>query len=96
MSKEARLCYHAVPKILPASTQPWNQQDDSTTVKNKGVNFKYINKEKLIGEMDKNIDNNNEWSAFNSYVAESRININVRQVLQQNQRSLHDCNMNNR
>ncbi|XP_039756890.1 nucleic acid dioxygenase ALKBH1 [Pararge aegeria] len=94
MSKEARLCYHAVPKILPASTQPWNKPEGYISIKKKGVNYKYIDQAKLISEMGLNNDNQ-EWSKFNSYVEESRININIRQVLKQNQKSLLDCNSNN-
>ncbi|XP_023935507.2 nucleic acid dioxygenase ALKBH1 [Bicyclus anynana] len=91
MSKETRLCYHAVPKILPASKQPWNE--GSTSIIEKGVNFKFVDETELILGMKKNIEDK-EWSKFNSYVEESRININVRQVLKQNQKSLLDSNSN--
>ncbi|XP_045773990.1 nucleic acid dioxygenase ALKBH1 [Maniola jurtina] len=93
MSKEARLCYHAVPKILPASTQPWNKEEHLISMKQKGTKFKFIDEAKLILEMERNIENK-EWSKFNSYVEESRININVRQVLNANQESLLDCKNN--
>nr|XP_034832736.1 nucleic acid dioxygenase ALKBH1 [Maniola hyperantus] len=92
MSKEVRLCYHAVPKILPASTQPWKKQE-LISIKKKGAKFKFIDEEKLILEMERNIDNKEE-SKFISYVEESRININVRQVLKENQKSLLDCKSN--
>ncbi|CAG4952712.1 unnamed protein product [Colias eurytheme] len=88
MSKEARLCYHAVPKILPSTKQPWNHKD-MTCIKNSGVEFKYVVEDDLIKAMNKNL-NEEEWRKFNNYVEESRININVRQVLNENQSSLSD------
>lgn len=86
MSKEARLCYHAVPKILPASTSPWN--DELTPMDCIKPDFKYISNQKNITElMNENIENI-EWRKFQNYIAQSRINMNVRQVLNENQSSL--------
>lgn len=86
MSKEARLCYHAVPKILPASSQPWDSIEKLNNI-NSGVQFKYLRKELDINEtIDK------MWTEFGRYIKESRININVRQVLKENQKNLNDVN----
>ncbi|XP_047507746.1 nucleic acid dioxygenase ALKBH1 [Pieris napi] len=79
MSKDARLCYHAVPKILPSSKQPWN---DPTSVEKTDENFKYIKEDEIIDSMNRNLK---EWTKFQAYVEESRINVNVRQVLNENQ-----------
>ncbi|CAH2090350.1 unnamed protein product [Euphydryas editha] len=88
MSKQARLCYHAVPKILPASTQPWNDHEELKTITYNDVKTKYINETILVTEINKNTDK--EWTHFGSYVQESRINVNVRQVLMENQKTLDD------
>ncbi|CAG9788035.1 unnamed protein product [Diatraea saccharalis] len=86
MSKEARLCYHAVPKILPASSTPWNENLNEVT--EKISLYKYISQSvDFHKNMNRNI-NCNEWSKFGNYVDKSRININVRQVLKENQNRL--------
>ncbi|XP_072948837.1 nucleic acid dioxygenase ALKBH1 [Epargyreus clarus] len=92
MSKEARLCYHAVPKILPASSRPWDQSDFKPITCN-GSSFKYIDDKDYITLVNRNSDNT-EWKDFSIYTEESRININVRQVLNENQSTLTDSNFN--
>lgn len=90
MSKEARLSYHAVPKIVPATSEPWNNLEFSKEIVDKPITFKYItDKQQLISDMNNNIDED-DWNLFGKYVKESRINMNVRQVLYRNQKSLHD------
>ncbi|PZC77758.1 hypothetical protein B5X24_HaOG203002 [Helicoverpa armigera] len=91
MSKEARLCYHAVPKILPATDSPWDVLDAPKTgiiiPDNKNINFKYVSQsEDIMLSMTENIDN--KWHRFRDYIKESRINMNVRQVLNENQTSI--------
>ncbi|XP_013172998.1 PREDICTED: alkylated DNA repair protein alkB homolog 1 [Papilio xuthus] len=89
MSKEARLSYHAVPKIVATASEPWNNLENSL-IDDKTITFKYItDKQQLICDMNNNIDKNG-WNLFGKYVKESRINMNVRQVLYRNQKSLHD------
>ncbi|KAJ8719603.1 hypothetical protein PYW08_011778 [Mythimna loreyi] len=84
MSKEARLSYHAVPKILPATEFPWDDQHIEEE-SSKNPSFKYIsNSEDLKSMMRKNEDNK-EWERFKNYIKESRINMNVRQVLKEKQ-----------
>lgn len=89
MSKEARLCYHAVPKILPASSQPWSYKEVEklNAIVYNGSNFKYLRKETEMNKIT-----NEMWAHCDSYINESRININVRQVLKENQKSLSDVN----
>lgn len=90
MSKEARLCYHAVPKILPSPKTTWNGNDFK--VPNEMPTCKYIkNLNQLITFMSENNDNA-IWSRYDDYIKESRINMNVRQVLNKNQTSLADTN----
>lgn len=89
MCNEARLCYHAVPKILHASTMPWDYDDTSEL---NGTllpdNFKYIsNVQRIYNEMS-SIKDDFIWNRFRGYINEARININVRQVLHEGQTSL--------
>ena len=86
MSKEARLCYHAVPKILPAPITPWG--NTPINVPSQNPTFKYISQsEDMISKMEENIDNK-KWQRFRNYIQESRINMNVRQVLNEKQDSI--------
>ncbi|XP_051153400.1 nucleic acid dioxygenase ALKBH1 isoform X2 [Leptopilina boulardi] len=65
MSKQSRLCYHGVPRILSAYIQPWEcdrKFDDH--------NFR-----------DHITNNDEDWLKAKSYIQEARINLNVRQVL---------------
>lgn len=75
MSKESRLCYHGVPKILPAKSEYWNWKDDSE-------NFEF---NRDISDICKSEE---LFKAFNDYITQSRININVRQVLHRGQKRL--------
>lgn len=97
MSKEARLCYHAVPKILTAESSPWNQENLEISRNASSVaNFKYIsNPKQFIAIMDKCINNEN-WNQFNNYIEGSRINMNVRQVLNESQIGITDQKFNNK
>ncbi|XP_020284467.1 nucleic acid dioxygenase ALKBH1 [Pseudomyrmex gracilis] len=61
MSGSSRLRYHGVPKILPLSETPW---DDDREDKNEDYTY-----------------NRDDWNKARTYVAEARINLNVRQVL---------------
>ncbi|XP_041981522.1 nucleic acid dioxygenase ALKBH1 [Aricia agestis] len=76
MSKEARLCYHAVPRILRSSNQPWND-------------LQHKEPPSKIKKTEESETNN--FRIFSKYVEESRININVRQVLHKTQKSLTDA-----
>ncbi|GLV36041.1 AlkB [Carabus blaptoides fortunei] len=78
MSKESRLCYHAVPKILPAFTKPWIECDNYNVTDN------------IDGDLYTKCQDELFWQPFNSYIGTARININVRQVLRPGQCSLND------
>lgn len=58
MSKQSRLCYHGIPKILKTDVRFWDYFTDS------------------------------DWELFSDYLNNSRININVRQVLKSGQKVL--------
>lgn len=88
MSKEARLCYHAVPKILPAPSSPWNDQENAKVGSSDMNNIKYlINPDETISLMNQD---STEWSRYGVYAQKSRINMNIRQVLNEKQNSLSD------
>ncbi|XP_011557422.3 nucleic acid dioxygenase ALKBH1 [Plutella xylostella] len=90
MSEQARLCYHAVPKILPASNIPWNHTEEVNLKHSLDAKFKYItNVNQIVTEMNRNLDST-QWNRFNNYISESRINMNVRQVLKGRQNTLKD------
>lgn len=77
MSKESRLCYHAVPRIVKADYCPW-------IFGSKDMND-YNDRDVLITD-----EYNDEayWKPFEDYLSDSRINVNVRQVLYKYQNSL--------
>ncbi|XP_030079601.1 nucleic acid dioxygenase ALKBH1 isoform X2 [Drosophila hydei] len=74
MSKESRLCYHAVPRIMKALEDPWNNLFTNPNEKldtfNSSMNF----------ELYDQLNDELFWMPFNRYVTDCRININVRQV----------------
>lgn len=65
MSRNSRLRYHGVPRILPASEAPW---DDDCKDSRESPAY--------------NLD---DWRKARTYIAEARINMNVRQVLKPGQ-----------
>lgn len=79
MSKESRLCYHAVPKITNSKESPYEMNNQDVE------NFAKTKKCCLYDVRDDNL-----WAPFNNYLSHSRININVRQVLNYNQKVLDD------
>lgn len=72
MSKESRLCYHGVPKIIATPCSLWNTIDGGHTFKNEDI-----------------YSNEDFWKPFEAYIANSRINMNVRQVLKRGEQSLN-------
>lgn len=70
MSKEARLCYHGVPKILSDNEYNWTDVDD----------FHETHKE-FDSFLIKQLHENTFREDFVNYLRKCRININVRQVL---------------
>ncbi|XP_066144883.1 nucleic acid dioxygenase ALKBH1 [Euwallacea fornicatus] len=71
MSKDSRLCYHGVPKILQVDSRRWSLVENSS--------------EKLVVKEHKEVmdicKNDALWQPFGDYLTHSRINVNVRQVL---------------
>lgn len=80
MSKESRLCYHGVPKILKAHQEPWTM----------GVNYEEFGD---IGSLEQEVISKCveeiAWKPYQDYIRNSRININVRQVLKNGQSALN-------
>lgn len=76
MSEDSRMCYHGVPKILQMDSRFWDcfAEDDFQNDEYKSV----VN---ICKEEDL-------WKPFGDYLNNSRININVRQVLQRGQKRL--------
>ncbi|XP_017030388.1 nucleic acid dioxygenase ALKBH1 [Drosophila kikkawai] len=76
MSGESRLCYHAVPRILKDhktlnSALPKDEDDSGG--------------DSLDMDLFEQVGNLHFWQPFSDYIADSRININVRQVLKPGQ-----------
>lgn len=77
MSKQSRLCYHGVPKIIRANSEPWNKKSSGCSTHSVDSVF---DKEVIA-----NCTQDWHWKLFNDYLNNSRININVRQVLYERQ-----------
>lgn len=97
MSKESRLCYHAVPRVMKATTECWNEFSVKKDVpleppKPKKLKCEIIppvdDEWQLETQLFENCADENFWSPFRQFVNDSRININVRQVLKEGQLSL--------
>lgn len=82
MSKEARLCYHGVPRIVESVNKTWHSE--------------FIEKGRMIKnplfeeDILKRINDELSWELFEFYVSKSRINLNIRQVLFSGQKKLSD------
>ncbi|XP_052849495.1 nucleic acid dioxygenase ALKBH1 isoform X1 [Drosophila gunungcola] len=75
MSEASRLCYHAVPRIIKTQ-KLWN-----STLTNQDVNDADNGSSLLDMDLFKKVGDSNFWQPFSNYIDDSRININVRQVL---------------
>lgn len=73
MTKESRLCYHAVPRILHKSEEAWK---DTAIVNSEDSG----DDELWISCRDEAF-----WRPFDTYLRDCRINLNVRQVLNKEQ-----------
>lgn len=94
MSRQSRLCYHAVPKIMPATIEPWKTVEqiyDDDDDENFSKKRKIMDKEDCSDvnmELWENVKDSIFWNEFDEYVQDCRININVRQVLKSGQKTL--------
>ncbi|XP_017050669.1 nucleic acid dioxygenase ALKBH1 isoform X2 [Drosophila ficusphila] len=75
MSEESRLCYHAVPRIIKTE-KSW-----SSLLTNEGFDNADIALNLLDLDLLKKVGDPQFWQPFSNYIDDSRININVRQVL---------------
>ncbi len=92
MSGPARLAYHAVPRILPKETncgeervRNFHRVQDLDRECSCGCKQLLPLNEKIHNQLE-----SLEWSNFRIYLETSRINLNVRQVLQPGQTCLED------
>lgn len=85
MSNDSRQCYHAIPRILPANESLWNNSSARTSATHKNKNLASNDEDLLRNLLDDRL-----WEPFEKYVAESRINMNVRQVLPKGETMLHN------
>lgn len=85
MSKESRLCYHAVPRIMGGCLKTWELEEEDNFLEHKaGKKIKLdLNMELIADCRDESF-----WKPFEKYLEDSRININVRQVLNHGQNKL--------
>jgi len=67
MSGDSRFNYHAVPRIFESMSQPWNENQNIN-------NCNILNPEDLNECLCQET-----WSLFDTYLSDSRINVNVRQ-----------------
>lgn len=77
MSRDSRLCYHAVPRVMKCYLEPYNNfgsEEPSLKKRCKKV---------------EDCDDEDVWKPFKQYLEDSRININVRQVLNKDQLELY-------
>ncbi|XP_011193128.1 nucleic acid dioxygenase ALKBH1 [Zeugodacus cucurbitae] len=92
MSGESRLCYHAVPRVMKASDEPWNNlvhtesaiSTESPSCKRARIEPVVIDKVNTFGidtTLYQQVIDETFWLPFKNYLNYARININVRQVL---------------
>jgi alkylated DNA repair protein alkB homolog 1 len=68
MSRESRLCYHAVPRVFRCDRRVWNDDEQLNRCSD-------LDQEKLLECLKAET-----WKPFENYLTDSRINVNVRQV----------------
>lgn len=110
MSRESRLCYHAVPRVMKAREETWNTLLESSKTKENSLEPPTQPSKRLRTELPRITSNETQaalkwgmdpilyhqvadeifWSPFKSYLHDSRINLNVRQVLFDNHKTLSD------
>ncbi|KAG4077245.1 hypothetical protein HA402_009874 [Bradysia odoriphaga] len=94
MSKESRLCYHAVPRVFKSDDSVWNNTidggDDDDDDRNEMPKKRKIENKSgcLVKDLWNKVDDRFYWEPFNEYVENCRINVNVRQVLRKGEHSL--------
>lgn len=92
MSRQSRLSYHAVPRILHgAAAECWHVADAAAAdaaiephakrKKRSAPEEERVQVDGLDAELWRDVQATEVWRPFGEYVSECRININVRQVL---------------
>lgn len=75
MSGESRLCYHAVPRIIKT------QASATLSLIIEDVDNADIKTRTIDKDLFHDVGNPQFWEPFSRYMDDSRININIRQVL---------------
>lgn len=102
MSLESRLSYHAVPRIVPTDVSWLNgmrvdvaEGDDSSDVdgneiqsKRRRIHENSISIDSFVDDIWHLTNERELWQPFAEYIADCRINVNVRQVLNAHETSL--------
>ncbi|XP_036339718.1 nucleic acid dioxygenase ALKBH1 isoform X2 [Rhagoletis pomonella] len=99
MSGESRLFYHAVPRVMKARDEPWNNLVPTTTAKTlhppsckkPKIGPEFVTEKNAFGIdtlLYQKVADESYWEPFKKYLDFSRININVRQVLNKDQTCL--------
>ncbi|KAL7743016.1 hypothetical protein ACLKA6_011375 [Drosophila palustris] len=78
MSMESRLCYHAVPRVIKEDKEPWNLLSNIFKDTNNEANIDTSSMDLVLFDQ---VKDEVFWNPFDRYTSDSRININVRQVL---------------
>uniref|UniRef100_A0A1Q3FXQ8 Putative dna demethylase alkbh1 n=1 Tax=Culex tarsalis TaxID=7177 RepID=A0A1Q3FXQ8_CULTA len=86
MTREARLCYHAVPKVFHCSESERRQRWESTDADGVGTDQPEVQTATIASTVW--ADCRSTTSAFTDYISNSRININIRQVLNEGENHL--------
>ncbi|XP_067011569.2 nucleic acid dioxygenase ALKBH1 [Anabrus simplex] len=98
MSGPSRLCYHGVPRILPAASCEWDKvlpsdghrelanqtQTKRLKLSHEGMKYSELFDKSIVDGCVKE----EFWKPFRKYLSDSRINMNVRQVLYPDQKCL--------
>ncbi|KAH8398900.1 hypothetical protein KR222_001151 [Zaprionus bogoriensis] len=78
MSEQSRLCYHAVPRVMKENKQYLNYR---TVPEMKTSEPLQTHSNAMNMNLYDKTDDESFWAPFSNYIKNSRININVRQVL---------------
>ncbi|KAJ1525177.1 hypothetical protein ONE63_010009 [Megalurothrips usitatus] len=103
MSKESRQCYHGIPKIVPAMKSPWNtglplkcgdeeppSKRARDTIDREACSVKSARSPFSSSGMMEELLEEEFWEPFQNYIKQSRINMNVRQVLCKGEKTLNN------
>ncbi|XP_062537437.1 nucleic acid dioxygenase ALKBH1 [Armigeres subalbatus] len=91
MTRESRLCYHAVPKVFPcreSSLQRWAEPEGEDAAGLATEEVPPVANASIRSEYHRNRYWRSTGNGFADYISNSRININIRQVLNEGENHL--------